>query len=135
MNSAQTQDCGTSRDGSCQERLCKQTPVARQWLGDRHVIVATVAHATTAKLLEAVISVRSVPRIYNSDPAAMKGCEPVKGDGLEAAVGEFSPGANRCRKYQLKPVVRGWRGMVARLRGREPGSRRTSAFGSRYQTT
>jgi hypothetical protein len=44
------------------ERLCKQTPVARQWLGDRHAIAATVAHARIAELLEAMFSVR----LYNS---------------------------------------------------------------------
>jgi hypothetical protein len=50
------------------ERLCKQTPVARQWLGDRHVITATVTHATIEKLLEAVFSVGSVQRLYQEMP-------------------------------------------------------------------
>jgi hypothetical protein len=38
-------------------------------------------------------------------------------------------------KYQLKPASRGRRQMVAILRGREPGSRGTSAVGSRCQAT
>jgi hypothetical protein len=38
-------------------------------------------------------------------------------------------------KYQLKPVVRGWREMVASLLGPEPGSRGTCAVGSRCQAT
>jgi hypothetical protein len=45
------------------ERLCIQKPVTRQWLGDRHVIAATVAHATIAELYSmrfAPFSVRSV---------------------------------------------------------------------------
>jgi hypothetical protein len=53
------------------ERLCKPTPVAGQWLGDRHVKATIVAHATIAKLLEAVFpvwsppfSMRSVPGLY-----------------------------------------------------------------------
>jgi hypothetical protein len=47
------------------ERLCKQTPVARQRLGGRHVIAATVAHASIAELLEAVFYVQSEPRLYS----------------------------------------------------------------------
>jgi hypothetical protein len=47
------------------EQLCKQMPVARQWLGDHHVVAAKVAHATTAELFEAVFSVQSMPRLYN----------------------------------------------------------------------
>jgi hypothetical protein len=54
------------------ERLYKRTPVARQWLDDRHAIAATVAHATLAELLEAVFSVQSVARLHNSNPAAIK---------------------------------------------------------------
>jgi hypothetical protein len=38
-------------------------------------------------------------------------------------------------KYELKPEVRGWREMVASLRGRGPGSRGTSAVGSHCQAT
>jgi hypothetical protein len=45
------------------EWLCKQTCVARQWLGDCHVIGATGAHVTIAELLE-VFAVGSVPRLY-----------------------------------------------------------------------
>jgi hypothetical protein len=43
------------------ERLCIQTPVARQWLGDHNVIAATVAHAKIAKLLVSVFSMWSAP--------------------------------------------------------------------------
>jgi hypothetical protein len=35
------------------------------------------------------------------------------------------------RNYQLKPAARGWREIVASLRGRETGSRGTSAVESR----
>jgi hypothetical protein len=77
------------------EWLCKQTPFARQGLNDHQVIAATAAHTTIAELLEAVFSVQPVLRLHNSNPEAMKsGCEPIKGDGLEAVVSEFSPGAN-----------------------------------------
>jgi hypothetical protein len=44
------------------ERVCKHTPVARQWLGDLHVIAATVARATKADQLETVLSIGSMPR-------------------------------------------------------------------------
>jgi hypothetical protein len=37
------------------------------------------------------------------------------------------------RKYQLKPVIRGWCEMVDSLRGCEPGSRGMSAVGSHCQ--
>jgi hypothetical protein len=59
------------------------------------VIASTVAHATREELLEAMFSVRSVPRLYNEEQLLLLvSCEPVKGDSLEAAVGIFSPGAN-----------------------------------------
>jgi hypothetical protein len=48
------------------ERLCKQTRVSEQWLGDRHVIAATFAHPTIAEMLEALFSVPSVPKLYVS---------------------------------------------------------------------
>jgi hypothetical protein len=38
-------------------------------------------------------------------------------------------------KYQVKSAVRGWREMVPSLRGREPGSRGTSAVAIRCQAT
>jgi hypothetical protein len=43
----------------------KQTPVARQWLNERHVTMATLMYATIKKLLAVVLSVWSVPRLYN----------------------------------------------------------------------
>jgi hypothetical protein len=59
--------------------------------------------------MEAVFSVHSVPRLYNNDQLPLLvSCEPVKGGSLEAAVGEFSQGADSWRKYQLKPAVRVW---------------------------
>jgi hypothetical protein len=65
---------GPAEAAVAREPLCKQTPVAKQWLSDRHVIAATVAHATIAELLEEVISVRSATVLYtsNSNLAAMK---------------------------------------------------------------
>jgi hypothetical protein len=41
--------------------------VARQWLSSRHVKAATDTQAKTKELLEAVFSMRSVPRLYNED--------------------------------------------------------------------
>jgi hypothetical protein len=40
------------------------TPVAMQWLSSRHVITATDTHAKIEELIEAVFSVRSVPRLH-----------------------------------------------------------------------
>jgi hypothetical protein len=54
------------------KRLCKQTPVARQWLVDRHVIAATVAHVQIAELLEAVFPVRSVSRLYKEEQLSLE---------------------------------------------------------------
>jgi hypothetical protein len=64
--SAESQNCGASRqpllgNGSV------NTPVSRQRLSSRHVIAATDAYATTEELLDAVLSLRSVRRIYNED--------------------------------------------------------------------
>jgi hypothetical protein len=36
-----------------------------QWLSSRHVISATDTHATTEEVFEAVLSVRSMSRLYN----------------------------------------------------------------------
>jgi hypothetical protein len=51
------------------DRIVKpaETAVARQWLSRRHVMAATDTHVTIEELLEAVFSVRSVPRLYNED--------------------------------------------------------------------
>jgi hypothetical protein len=49
------------------ETAVANTPVAGQWLSSRHVMVATDTHATIEELLEAVFSVRSLPRLYNED--------------------------------------------------------------------
>jgi hypothetical protein len=51
------------------ERLCKQTPVAKQWLGDRHMIAATSQPATMEELLEAVISMWSASFCMRSSRA------------------------------------------------------------------
>jgi hypothetical protein len=50
--SAENQNCETSRDGRRQVTV-----------DSRYVIAATVAHATTEELLEAVFSVGSVQRL------------------------------------------------------------------------
>jgi hypothetical protein len=47
------------------------TPVAGQWLSSRHVKASTYTHATIEELYEAVISVRSVPRLYNDDQLSL----------------------------------------------------------------
>jgi hypothetical protein len=49
------------------ERLCKQMPVARQWLSDCHIIAATIPHATIAELLEVVFTVWFALRLYKED--------------------------------------------------------------------
>jgi hypothetical protein len=67
-------------------------------------------HAAMEKVLEAVFSVLSMPRLYNEDQLPLR-------DSLETAV----------RK------VGGWCKMAASLRGREPGSRGMSAVGSRHR--
>jgi deoxyribodipyrimidine photolyase-like uncharacterized protein len=71
---------------------------------------ATDKHAAIKELLEALFSVRSVPRPYNEDKLPLRG-------SLEAAVRR----------------VRGWREVVAGLRGREPGRRGTFTVGRRCQ--
>jgi hypothetical protein len=40
-----------------------ETTAARQWLSKRHVTTATFTYATIEELLEAVLSVRSAPRL------------------------------------------------------------------------
>jgi hypothetical protein len=47
------------------ERLFEH--ISRQWLSNRHVIATTVACAIIEELLEAVFSVRSLPRRYNEE--------------------------------------------------------------------
>jgi hypothetical protein len=54
------------------EWLCKQMLVAKQWLGDCHVITATVAHTTIAEPFEAVFFCMAMPRLYNLDTVALK---------------------------------------------------------------
>jgi hypothetical protein len=54
---------------AARERLRKR--VARQWLGSRHVMAATDAHATKEEMLEAVFSVRSVPWLYNEEQPSL----------------------------------------------------------------
>jgi hypothetical protein len=48
-----------------------QTPVARVWPSRRHVMAPTNTHATIGELLEAVFSVRSLPRIHNEDQLSL----------------------------------------------------------------
>jgi hypothetical protein len=44
---------------------CADTPVAGQWFSIRHMIAAADAHAKMEEFMEAVFSVRSLPRLYN----------------------------------------------------------------------
>jgi hypothetical protein len=74
-------------------------------------------HATIEELLEAMFSVRSVPRLYNEDQLPLR----VSREGV-------------CRQAILRRQLGGWCEMAASLRGLEPGSRGTSAVGRRYQT-
>jgi hypothetical protein len=92
------------------ERLGKQMSVAKQWLGERHMIAATVTHAKIAELLEVPFSIGSVPAE----------------DSLELQWRVSLQSAER---------VRGWHKMVASLQGRQPGRRGTSNVGSRYRAT
>jgi hypothetical protein len=48
------------------EWLCN-TPVARECLSSRHMIATTDMHTMIEELLEAVVSVKSMPRLYNKD--------------------------------------------------------------------
>jgi hypothetical protein len=66
-------------------------------------MATTDTHATIEELLEAVFSVRSVPKLYNGDQLIIE-------KSLET-------GDRR---------VGGWCEMVASLRGHEPGGRGTS---------
>jgi hypothetical protein len=61
------------------------TPLTRQWLSSRYVIVATatLTYATLEKLLEAVFSAQSILMLYNKD----KQDKPVS---LEKAVAKSS---------------------------------------------
>jgi hypothetical protein len=56
----------TAKPAVASEQLCKQT-AARRWLISCHVIATTDTHATMEELLDAVFSVRSVPRLYDED--------------------------------------------------------------------
>jgi hypothetical protein len=67
------------------ERLCKQTPVARQWLGHRHMIAATSQPGTMEELLEAVFSLWSAPFSMWSVPSL---CNEKLQDSLELVVRE-----------------------------------------------
>jgi hypothetical protein len=66
-------------------------------------------HPTTDELLETVFSARSISRLYKKDQLPLR-------ESLEMAVRR----------------VEGWREMAISLRGREPGSRGTSAVGRSY---
>jgi hypothetical protein len=50
--------------------LIRRDAITRQWLSKRQVSTATLTYATTQEVLEAVFSMWSVQRIYNSDPAS-----------------------------------------------------------------
>jgi hypothetical protein len=49
-----------------------ETAVASEWLSSRHVNADTDTLATTEELLEAVFSVRSVPRLYKEDQLSLQ---------------------------------------------------------------
>jgi hypothetical protein len=61
--SAESQNCETSRQPLLRNGSAN-TPVARQWLSERHVTAAALAYATIEELLEAVFSVQSAPRLH-----------------------------------------------------------------------
>jgi hypothetical protein len=63
--SAERQNCEASR-GPLLGNGFVYTPVAKQWLNSRLEKAATDTNAIE-ELLEAVFSVRSVPRLYNED--------------------------------------------------------------------
>jgi hypothetical protein len=86
------------------------TLVARQCLNSPLVIAETNTHATIEELLETVISVLPVPRLYNEDQLPLR-------TSLETAVRREG---GRCE-------------MAVSLRGREAGSKGTSTVGRRYQ--
>jgi hypothetical protein len=48
------------------------TSVARRWLSSRHAIDEADMHATTEELLEAVLSVQSILRLYIMRPAVIR---------------------------------------------------------------
>jgi hypothetical protein len=56
-------ECNNTVAGLLKARIVKPAAVARQWLSSRHDIAATDMRATIEKLLEAVFSMRSVPRL------------------------------------------------------------------------
>jgi hypothetical protein len=109
--SAESQNC-EARRGPLLGNGSVNAPIAKQWLSIRHVIAATDTHTTIEELLEAMISARSVPRLYNEHQLLLR-------ESPETAVGR----------------VRGWCEMAASLRGREPGSREMSTVRRRYQAT
>jgi hypothetical protein len=88
------------------------TPVARQWLIRRHVMSATGTQATVDELLEAMFSVRSMPRLHNEDQMPLR-------ESLETRVRRVG---DLCE-------------VASSLRGREPCSRAMPTVGNRYQAT
>jgi hypothetical protein len=64
--SAGSQNCEVSREPLLGNGSVNM-PVAMQWLSSRHVMTATHMHTTREELLEAVFSVRFVPRLDNQD--------------------------------------------------------------------
>jgi hypothetical protein len=95
------------------------TSVAMQWLSNSHFKTETDTHATTEDLLEAVFSVRPVPRLYNEDQPP-----------LPVSTSRESVSRQRvCR--QSVESCRNWWLRLGTVR--EPGGRGTSAVESRYQ--
>jgi hypothetical protein len=141
--SAESQNCETSRECRCQGTV-----------GNRHVFAATVAHATIKELLEAVFSVWSAPRpcittsnssfreymtciftsllvgILHSHLPRVRFLVDIGNSSIYIYVHGLLPWVS-CESvwsWQLEE-------MVASLREHEPGSRGTSAVGSRCQAT
>jgi hypothetical protein len=64
--SAESQDCGASRR-LLQGNGSANPVIAKQWLSSRRVKAVTHTHATIEEMLEAMFSVRSVPRLCNEN--------------------------------------------------------------------
>jgi hypothetical protein len=76
------------------------TSVARQWLSSRHVIAATDTHATIVEILDAVFSVRSVPRFYKEDQLELQGL-------VRGSEGRQSVKSCSCEKWEVGCWSRG----------------------------
>jgi hypothetical protein len=69
--SAESQNCEASRQPLL-ENGSANMPIARQWLSNHHMMAATDTHATIEELLEVVVSVWSMLRLYNKDQLPLR---------------------------------------------------------------